>query len=533
MASGKIVGAVQQNIYIFIQWSSVANRTGNYSDVTAKLYLYTTGNVYSSAQKNYTLTVGGQSRTGTYKIGNVGKGDHLICTHSFRVNHSADGSCKCIFSASFGVRIKYSDVFVDTLSVSSQSYNLDKINRNIPSINAFDLTGITSNSFKIRAASSHEYGVQNHYSVNQGAWNAINSEAVVTGLKANTNYSVQLRATAGNGLTRYITKSVKTDIIPVNRIELKNSISEMVEEDEYRLTADVNADASNKTLLYSSSDTAVAVISNTGVIRAVKAGIATITVRAADGRGKYVSFKITVKSLITEIRTPSETVYIRTGKTFKLDYEVLPENARDKSVIFSKTRVSGDGEITISKDGAITAEGNGEWQITIISNASKNVTHTINCVVLDQAVWTDVVMPEYIDYFTVKSINDNLHYIAENCTEYTGTVGLEEIAVEQGYGTPINGVLKILNTIESNIDKLNAEFNIGYNPYYEKKYSYDKYSVLSSANVRRWIDFSQFAFMLLNDLTATIKKLYDNKNRRLLDCNGEKIFIGVDNNVTE
>lgn len=530
MASGKIIGTAKKNIYIFIDWNSTANLSGNYSDVTAKLYLYTTGTVNSTATKNYTLIVNGQSHKGTCVIGNVSKGNHLLCTKTFKVNHNTDGSCKCSFSASFDIKITYSGEYIGNLSINSQTYDLDKINRSAPSITSFYIDNITKNSFKIHAVSSHPYGTQNHYSLNQGAWTSMGNEANITGLQPNTDYSVRLRATAGNGLTAINTKSIKTDIIPVNEITVTNPISEMTENDEYRLSVEVNSDASIKTVLFSSSDTTVAVISATGVISALKTGETTITIASADGRNKQVSFKLTVNSLITEIRTMSDTVYIRTGQTQKIIYEVLPETAKDKSVTFS---VPDDAGISVSSDGVITASNTGNWSITITSAAKDTVNHVIECIVLDKAVWTDILMPEYLDYFFIKAINDNMHYIHENYKVIYGSDELPEVPIEHGYATPLSDVLNILNTIESNIDFLNENSLIGYNPYYKDKHSYNKDSIVSSADIKRWIDFIQFAYMRSNNLIEKIKILYDNNTFRLFDKNGRELLIGVDNNVTE
>ena len=54
--------------------------------------------------------------------------------------------------------------------------------------------------------------------------------------------------------------------------------------------------ASNKTLVWTSSNTTVATVSSSGKITAKKAGVATIKATAADGSGKYASCKVTVKN---------------------------------------------------------------------------------------------------------------------------------------------------------------------------------------------------------------------------------------------
>ena len=58
------------------------------------------------------------------------------------------------------------------------------------------------------------------------------------------------------------------------------------------------ADASNKSLVWSSSDSGVATVDNTGKVEGRRAGTATITARAADGSGRSCTFRITVEPAV-------------------------------------------------------------------------------------------------------------------------------------------------------------------------------------------------------------------------------------------
>lgn len=65
----------------------------------------------------------------------------------------------------------------------------------------------------------------------------------------------------------------------------------------YRLKVEAApANAPNKKVTYSTSDSRVAVVSSTGYVRAVRAGTCYITIRARDGGGASAKVKITVKS---------------------------------------------------------------------------------------------------------------------------------------------------------------------------------------------------------------------------------------------
>ncbi len=66
-------------------------------------------------------------------------------------------------------------------------------------------------------------------------------------------------------------------------------------------------DASNKTLIWASSDNDVATVSNDGVVKAWKAGKATITATSADGSNKSVGCTVTVSGETVAKPTPTPT----------------------------------------------------------------------------------------------------------------------------------------------------------------------------------------------------------------------------------
>ena len=68
-----------------------------------------------------------------------------------------------------------------------------------------------------------------------------------------------------------------------------------------QLTATVNEDAENKTLTWTSSDTAIATVDETGLVTPVAAGEATITVSSNDGSGKTATCTVTVAEKTTVV----------------------------------------------------------------------------------------------------------------------------------------------------------------------------------------------------------------------------------------
>ena len=71
--------------------------------------------------------------------------------------------------------------------------------------------------------------------------------------------------------------------------------------------------------------------------------------------------------MVEEIYIPAPKEYIsaRVGQIIPLEYTVLPENASDKTVIFTSTN---EKVITVDENGVVTVVGPGEAKVTIVSN---------------------------------------------------------------------------------------------------------------------------------------------------------------------
>ena len=101
------------------------------------------------------------------------------------------------------------------------------------------------------------------------------------------------------GKTATCEVTVKAKVYPVESVSLDKTSYEMTEGDTFTLTATVKPDnATNKNVIWSSSNNSVAAVSN-GKVTALKAGAATITVKTEDG-SKTATCEVTVKNNMTE-----------------------------------------------------------------------------------------------------------------------------------------------------------------------------------------------------------------------------------------
>ena len=152
----------------------------------------------------------------------------------------------------------------------------------------------------------------------------------------------------------------------------------------YQLTATVMPEnASNKSVTWASSDEAVCTVSQSGLVTSVGSGTATISATTVDG-GKIATCEVTVINTISvqTISLNAETLQLAAGESKKLEATVLPEDATDKSVVWTSSDMS---IVSVSGEGVVTANRAGKAVITVASVSNPDVTATCKVTVLPHA----------------------------------------------------------------------------------------------------------------------------------------------------
>ena len=198
----------------------------------------------------------------------------------------------------------------------------------------------------------------------------VSTEGVVTAVKAGT---ATITVASENGKTATCTVTVETKVIEVTEISISKTELTLTEGETATLTATVMPeDATDKTVTWTSSDESVATVSSEGVVTAVKAGTATITV--ASENGKTATCAVTVEAKVIEV---SEIAISRTeltlteGENETLTATVMPEDATDKTVTWTS---SDESVATVSSEGVVTAVKAGTATITVASENGKTAT---------------------------------------------------------------------------------------------------------------------------------------------------------------
>jgi uncharacterized protein YjdB len=148
---------------------------------------------------------------------------------------------------------------------------------------------------------------------------------------------------------------------PVTSVSLDKTSITLNNGSSIALKATVNpADANNKNIIWSSSNTNVAAVDSSGKVTAKGKGEAKITVKTEDG-GKMSTCAVTVVQPPTSVTLNKSNTTINVGGTETLTATVKPDNADNKSVTWTS---SNTGVATVNSSGVVTAKAKGTATIT-------------------------------------------------------------------------------------------------------------------------------------------------------------------------
>ena len=183
--------------------------------------------------------------------------------------------------------------------------------------------------------------------------------------------------TAKSAGTAYIKASVgelevtcKIDVkVPLEGIELNKETTEILRRQEEKLQVALNPeDATYEgSLIWTSSDETVATVDENGVITAVKAGTAVITVKAIEGENEFTdTCTVTVKEIpLNSITINMPDFELGIGETQQLGIFIEPEDTTDDLNL--EWSSSNPEIVSVDEKGLVTAISEGIATITVKS----------------------------------------------------------------------------------------------------------------------------------------------------------------------
>lgn len=163
---------------------------------------------------------------------------------------------------------------------------------------------------------------------------------------------------------------------PVTSIILNKASGNLIPGKTLTLSATVKpSKATYKSLAWESSDPDVATVSTKGVVRAISAGQATITVRTDFGAtgDESAEFLLTVTQAVQSIGLTSDLSYIKVGGSVKVNVEVLPVDAL-QTIRWTTSK----SKIAKISNGTVTGVAPGKVKITAYSVDGSGKKASIN-----------------------------------------------------------------------------------------------------------------------------------------------------------
>ena len=183
-----------------------------------------------------------------------------------------------------------------------------------------------------------------------------------------------------------------SDVVAVSGISVSPDSVALTVGETKALTATVTPDnATDKSVSWNSAEPSVATVDESGVVTAVAAGTATITVTTTDG-GYTASCEVTVKEAsisdniisVNGVTLSDTTFELKAGETKILTATVTPDDATDKSISWNSSEPS---VATVSSNGLVNAIAAGTATITVTTAEGG---FTASCVVTVSEVRTGI-----------------------------------------------------------------------------------------------------------------------------------------------
>lgn len=228
----------------------------------------------------------------------------------------------------------------------------------------------TNASVTVTPTDAKEKGVT--YSSSDPKIATVSEEGLVRAVAIGT---AKIIATAkdGSGVKGEVT--IEVEATPVESIVVSATDLEIVVGGTTTVSATVSPEAAtDKSFTWSSENTELATVSETGLVTGVGIGKVKIIATANDGSGVVGNVEINVLKApvaVTTLNVQLDKTELLVGETANATVAVVPEDADNKSVTWSS---SDESIATVSEEGLVTGVNNGTVKIIATANDGSGVT---------------------------------------------------------------------------------------------------------------------------------------------------------------
>lgn len=200
----------------------------------------------------------------------------------------------------------------------------------------------------------------------------VSKDGLVTGKKAGT---VEITAAWEDDPRVKTVCTVTIEAIKVLGVSLNIRNTTLNAGERIRLVAKITPEnATNKEIVWTSSNNQIAKVSSTGMVTAVSAGTVTITAASKEDQRIKNVCTITVREIVvSDISLSRNSVTLAVGETITLDANIYPSNAHNKDLDWKSSNSS---VAQVSSGGVVKAKTVGTAIITVTSKANSSCKDT-------------------------------------------------------------------------------------------------------------------------------------------------------------
>ena len=279
----------------------------------------------------------------------------------------------------------------------------------------------------------------------------VSATGLVTALKSG-NCVITAAAVDGSGVTATCPVTVTEN--PVTSVTLNRSTATLKATETVQLSGSVlPANASNKDLVWTTSDEHIATVSESGLVTAVAVGEVTITATSQSTPDISATCRVSVvPTPVASITLSQTSVSLKATETVRLTATVAPETATVKDVTWTSDNPK---VATVDENGVITAVAVGEAVITATATDGSGVKATCSVsVIATPAEGVTIETPDKTTFKAGESIKLNATILPETTTDKTITWTSSNLAVatvdENGNVTAVGVGTVIITATTSN-----------------------------------------------------------------------------------